>query len=175
MVLELCHCVHPDAGIEWWLGGWFSSMRFRDFTAMGPCVVWTMRSNVERSGGKFVIGNQLHDFFMIFSGWWKIYLTYLTHFCFLGSDDWIKSSSVVAAWSKKIQKHDAQRRNSWKWCFFHLQADETYETYTFNANWKCSESIAVFGTDFFVSLVAKKKDPLTPLTSLSKASVFSFF
>ena len=42
MVLELCHCVHPDAGIEWWLGGWFSSMRFRDFTAMGPCVVWTM-------------------------------------------------------------------------------------------------------------------------------------
>ena len=65
MVLELCHCVHPDAGIEWWLGGWFSSMRFRDFTAMGPCVVWTMRSNVERSGGKFVIGNQLHDFFRL--------------------------------------------------------------------------------------------------------------
>ena len=64
--------------------------------------------------------------FHFFPGWWKIYLTY---FCFLGSDDWIKSNSVVAARSKKTQKHDAQRRNSWKCVFFHLQANETYDTY----------------------------------------------
>ena len=101
------------------------SMRFRDFTAMGPCVVFpcgAMWKGPEVNLSKGISCMIFH----FFPGWWKIYLTY---FCFLGSDDWNQIQFCRCGMIQENTKTWCATPQQLKMHLFHLQVNETYDTY----------------------------------------------